>query len=378
MKWYRTWAIARKETIQVLRDWRSLALAIAIPFGLLILFGFALSLDVDHVPLMVWDQSETPDSRDLISRFSGSPYFDIVKPYANNYHEIEYAIDNREALGALVISKDFSEKLTSGNIVPVQLIIDGSDSNTATIALGYADAIANGFSEHLLVQQMKHLGKEPLKPPLDLRLRVWFNPELESQYTIVPGLIAVIMMVISALLTSLTIAREWERGTMEQLISTPVKVPELIFGKLIPYFFIGMFDVLVVVLAGQFIFGVPLRGSVLLLFGMSIIFMIGSLALGIVISIIAKSQLVASQLAMVSTFLPSFLLSGFFTAITNMPIVIQYVSYIVPARYFMTILKAIYLKGVGLRVLYVEALLLCLYTIIMVTWARLAFKKKLE
>lgn len=378
MKLYRVWAIARKETIQVIRDWRSLVLALAIPFGLLLLFGFALSLDVDRVPLMIWDQNRTPESRNFISRFSGSSYFHIVLSYVESYKQIEKAIDNRETLAALVIPYDFSARLSRQQIVSVQFIIDGSDSNTATIALGYAESIVKGFSQSLLMQQMHKQGKKTFNPPLDLRLRVWFNPDLESKNTIVPGLIAVIMMVISALLTSLTIAREWERGTMEQLISTPIKVSELVLGKLIPYFAIGMFDVLIVVLAGQFIFHVPLRGSVSLLFGMSIIFMAGSLGLGILISITAKTQLVASQLAMVLTFLPSFLLSGFFTAISNMPLFIQLVSYLVPARYFMTLLKSIYLKGVGLNILYFEAILLGIYAMLMIACSLLAFKKKLE
>lgn len=376
MKWYRVWGIARKETIQICRDWRSLVLAIAIPFGLLLLFGVALSLDVDHVPLIVWDQSRTPDSRDFISRFSGSRYFDI-KGSVQNYHEIDRAIDERATLAALVIPIDFADKIRSHDPVHVQFIVDGSDANTATLALGYADAIASHFSQTLFIQQMKTLGKESVDSAIQLRPRVWFNPDLNSQNTIVPGLIAVIMMVISALLTSLTIAREWERGTMEQLISTPIQTSELIVGKLIPYFIIGMFDVLVVVILGQEIFQVPMRGSYVLLFAMSTIFMIGSLALGFIISITSKSQLLASQLAMVLTFLPSFLLSGFITSISNMPAPIQIISYAVPARYFMTLLKAIYLKGVGLSVLMTEAVFLLIYALVMTVWAALAFKKKL-
>ena len=378
MKWYRIWAIARKETIQVLRDWRSLAMAIATPFTLLILFGFALSLDVDHVPLIVWDQSLTPESRDLISRFTSSHYFDLGPRSANNYREIERAIDNREAILALVIPVDFADKLRTNQTSHIQLIADGSDPNTATLALGYAEGISHSFSDNLLSQQLQRRGQAPPKPAVQLDTRVWFNPDLESKNTIVPGLIAVIMMVISALLTSLTIAREWERGTMEQLISTPIKVPELIIGKLIPYFVIGMFDVLMVVVLGQIIFQVPVKGSLLLLLAMSVIFMLGSLSLGILISIIAKSQLLASQLAMILTFLPSFLLSGFITSISNMPYAIQMVSYLVPARYFLDLLKAIYLKGVGLNILMGEAILLLIYATVMLVWAMASFKKKLS
>lgn len=377
MKLYRIMAIARKEAVQILRDWRSLAMGIAIPFALLLLFGFALSLDVDNVPMAVWDQSQTPESRDLISRFSGSPYFKI-KGQLNGYKEIENAIDRRNILAALIIPVDFASKLNQHIPLPIQFIIDGSDSNTATIALGYANGIVTRYSNEIVMEQLMKVGKQEPPQPIDVRSRVWFNPDLESTYTIVPGLVAVIMMVISAMLTSLTIAREWERGTMEQLISTPVKVSELITGKMIPYFVIGMVDTIIVVVAGVTVFDVPIKGSALLLFVMSTIFMIGTLSLGILISIRARNQLLASQLAMVLTFLPSFLLSGFFTSLSNLPIVIQWISYLVPARYFMVLIKGIYLKGLGLRQLYFEALLLCIYSIVMILLARFAFKKKLE
>jgi ABC-2 type transport system permease protein len=376
MNGYRIWAIARKESMQVVRDWRSLAMAIATPFTLLLLFGFALSLDVDHVPMIVWDQSLTPESRDLISRFTGSHYFNLVPWRAQNYFDIEEAIDKREAILALIIPLNFAAR--TNHTTTLQLIVDGSDSNTATLALGYAEGIVQQFSSNLLMEQIQRVGQAVSKPPIQLDTRIWFNPDLESKNTIVPGLISVIMMVISALLTSLTIAREWERGTMEQLISTPIEVPEIILGKLIPYFVIGMFDVLLVVIFGQVLFQVPLKGSWILLFGVSMIFMLGSLSLGIVISTIAKTQLLASQLAMIATFLPSFLLSGFITPIHHMPEPIQLISYLVPARYFLTFLKAIYLKGVGLDILAGEAILLCLYAIFMLAWAMTAFKKKLS
>jgi ABC-2 type transport system permease protein len=212
---------------------------------------------------------------------------------------------------------------------------------------------------------------------LDLRPRVWFNADLESRNYIVPGLIAVIMMVIAALLTSLTVAREWERGTMEQLISTPVKGSELVLGKLAPYFVIGLLDMCLAVLMGRFLFHVPLRGSLLLLFGMASLYLVGVLALGLLISILTRSQLLASQFAMVLTFLPAFLLSGFIFAIPNMPRAVQIITYVVPARYFVEILKGIYLKGVGLRVLAMPAALLALFAVAMVSLAVLKFKKKL-
>jgi ABC-2 type transport system permease protein len=336
-----------------------------------------MTLDVDHVPMVLWDRSGSPTSREFISRFAGSRYFTIVGRVLND-EELERAIDARQATAALVIPYDFSDRVESGRQASVQLIIDGSDSNRASIVLAYAESVTGAYSLEVALQTLRRAGLPPIRQPLDFRPRVWFNSDLESRNYIVPGLIAVIMMVIAALLTSLTVAREWERGTMEQLISTPVTGRELILGKLIPYFAIGMFDVLLAVLMGQYVFAVPLRGSVGLLFGMAAIFMAGTLAMGILISIVAKGQLVASQVAILTTFLPAFLLSGFMFSIANMPKVIQAVTYAVPARYFITLLKAIYLKGVGLECLGLEAGFLIIYAAVMVLLANLAFRKKLS
>jgi ABC-2 type transport system permease protein len=376
MKMRRVWAVARKEFIHIIRDPRSLGMAIAIPMLLLILFGYALTLDVDNVPLVIWDQSESHASREFASGFEASPYFS-VRGRMHNYPELERAIDSRVALLALVIPTDFARRIDSGRVAPVQVIVDGSDSNTATIAIGYADAVTRAYSENIALREIQKSGAQALNVPLDFRPRAWFNADMESKNYIIPGLIAVIMMVIAALLTSLTVAREWERGTMEQLISTPVKGRELILGKLLPYFAIGMFDVLLAVLMGEFLFQVPLRGSAALLFGMAAIFLAGALSLGMVISIVTKSQLLASQLAMVLTFLPSFLLSGFMYAISNMPKPIQVITHLIPARYFVTLLKGIYLKGVGLEILGVEAGLLTAFGVVVVILANVKFKKKL-
>lgn len=376
MKPLRVWAIARKESIHIMRDPRSLAMGIAIPMLLLVLFGYALTLDVDNVPLVVWDQSRSQESRELVSRFDGSRYFSI-RGHVRSYQELERSIDSSQALAALVIPTDFAGQVESGRVVTVQLIVDGSDSNTATIAMGYADVVAKTYSQDLAVKQIARTGELSPEQAVSLQPRVWFNADMESKNYIIPGLIAVIMMVIAALLTSLTIAREWERGTMEQLIATPIKVPELILGKLLPYFAIGMFDVLLAVLMGEFLFQVPLRGSPALLFSMAAVFLAGALSLGMVVSIVTKSQLLASQLAMVLTFLPSFLLSGFMYAIGNMPRPIQLVTYLIPSRYFVTLLKGIYLKGVGLEILALEAGLLTVFGAVMVLLANVKLKKKL-
>ena len=367
-------ALFKKELIQVMRDPRSLGLAIAIPVLLLILFGFALTLDVDNVPMAVWDQDKSKNARDFIRDFDYSKYF-MITGYYDNYGDIEELINDNKILVAMVIPKDFSKLIQSSNPAPVQFLIDGSDSNTATITRGYIYSIISGYNERSLRNVLPQEGG--INPvPIEYRPRTWFNPNRESTNFIVPGLIAVIIMIISALLTSLTVAREWERGTMEQLISTPVKPSELILGKLMPYFVIGFVDLIIAVVMAQFVFSVPFRGNLALLFGVSGLFLVGALTLGMLISIITKSQLLASQTAIMGTFLPTFMLSGFMYAIFNMPKAVRAVTYFVPARYFIIILRGIYLKGVGIRVLFPQIAFLLLFTVIVVFLANKKFRKK--
>ncbi len=369
-------AIGWKELLHVRRDPRSLGMAIAIPMLLLVLFGYALTLDVDNVPLVVWDRAGTRASRDFVARFAASRYFSLQAD-AGSYAEIEQAIDRARAIAGIIIPADFGARAASGRSTHVQVLLDGSDANTATLALAYIEATANRYSEAIAIDRLARSGSPRPGSPIDLRPRAWFNADLESRNYIIPGLIAVIMMVIAALLTSLTVAREWERGTMEQLISTPVSGGDLIAGKLLPYIAIGMLDVLLSVVMGRVVFGVPLRGSAALVFGASVVFLVGALALGLLISIVTRSQLLASQLAMVLTFLPSFLLSGFMYSISNMPTPVQAVTYLVPAKYFVSLLKGIYLKGIGLDVLALEAVLLAAFSTVVVTVARLRFRKQL-
>lgn len=372
----RVTALTKKEFIQISRDPRSVSMAILIPILLLILFGYALTLDVDNVHLAIWDQDKSQVSLDFIHNFGSSRYFKIIG-YYDNYDELSKLVDTNRVLVAMVIPEDFSKLILSNKPAPVQFLIDGSDSSTATIALGYANAIVSRYNIQFVTKALSKNNIE-LPTPVDLRPRVWFNEDLESKNYIVPGLIAVIIMVIAALLTSLTIAREWERGTMEQLISTPVTANELILGKFLPYFVIGLLDLVIAVGMGQFLYHVPLRGSLALLFILSGLFLTGSLALGMFISTVAKNQLMASQMAMLATFLPGFLLSGFAFAISNMPKVIQAITHIVPARYFITILRGIYLKGVGIKVLWLDVLFLFLFTFIMIALASVKFRKKIR
>ncbi len=367
-------AIYRKEFIQIMRDPRSLALALVIPVILIILFGYALSLDIDNIPLAIWDRDNTITSAEFILNFKNSRYFKIVG-YFDDYTKLQNSMDAKKALMAMVIPKDFSKYIQSNQPAPVQLLVDGSDSNTATIAMGYVNAVVVTYNAKFIEDAVSKLGMRNFSP-IDLRPRVWFNEDLKSKNYVIPGLIAVIMIMIAAQLTSITVAREWERGTMEQLISTPVRRGELILGKFIPYFMIGFFDLLVAIGMAQFVFNVPLRGSLLLLFILSCIFLSGALAQGMYFSVVAKSQRLATQLAILTTFLPTFMLSGFVYPIYNMPKVIQAITYIFPARYFITILKGIYLKGEGLAILWRPSLFLFLFSLMMTTLAYRRFKKK--
>jgi len=364
----RLWAVARKESLHIRRDPRSLILAVGIPMLLLLMFGYALTLDVDRVPFVVWDQSHTPESRDFIARFQATRYFDL-RGAVDDYAAVERAIDDRTAMLALVLPADFGARLAAGRNAGVQAIVDGSDSNTAGIVLGYTQAIAGTFNQQVALDQIRRVTGRAPAAALDLRTRVWFNADLESRNFIVPGIMAVIMGLIAALLTSLTIAREWERGTMEQLISTPVKPAELILGKLLPYSAIGLANMIIAVLMATLLFHVPLRGSVPLLFAVGMIFVVGTLAQGILISTIARQQLLASQLAMVSTFLPAFLLSGFAFAIANMPVVVRGITYLIPARYFVALVKGIFLRGVGLATLWADALFLLVFALVVLAVA---------
>jgi ABC-2 type transport system permease protein len=360
MNWRRFKAIFRKEGLHILRDPLSLCAALAVPVAMLLLFGYALTLDVDRIPTVVYDQDQTPQSRDLIERFRGSRYFTIIEQ-EGGYQAINDCINRSAALLGLVIPSDFSRKIQRNEEAPVQLLFDGADSNTASIALGYAQSLTLAYSVELRENLFRRSGMGELKMPIDARIRVLYNNELKSKNFIVPGLIAVILMIISALLTSLTVAREWETGTMEQLLSTPVRPAELLLGKLCAYFVLGLADLALSLIIGLGVFQVPLRGNVLLLILASGLFLFGALCWGIFLSTVARSQQLAFQLGILSSFLPAFLLSGFIFSIENMPFVIQQITRIVPARYFVTILQGIFLKGTGLKVLWGDVLFLAIY-----------------
>ena len=360
MNFRRTRAMARKEFLHIVRDSRSLAMALAVPVMMLLLFGYALSLDVDRIPTYVYDQDRTPESRELLARFEGSRYFQILG-YTDNYRDIELRVDRSECLLGVVVPHRYAQDLLAGRESHVQLLLDGSDSNTASIARGYAETVTAAYGAELQSNAQNRRAGAKIPPPVDVRLRVWYNADLRSKNFIVPGLIAVIIMIIAALITSLTVAREWETGTMEQLLSTPLRPAELLLGKLSAFFVVGLADMLMTIVAAITIFGVPLRGSVWFVFLSSCIFLFGALCWGILVSTLARSQLLAYQMGLLTSFLPAFLLSGFIYATENMPVVIQAVTYVVPARYFVTLIKGAFLKGTGFAVLWGEVVILLVY-----------------
>lgn len=353
-------AVFVKELRHIARDWRSLMMALAVPLLLLLLFGYALTLDVDRIPTVIYDQDGTAESRQLAERFRGSKFF-AVSSAPEGYRNVVRSLDDGKALMAVVIGRGFARNVAAGDAAEVQILVDGSDSNTASIAAGYAEALVMAYSLQLRQEWLEKRGAGKLEPPADLRARVLFNNAMQSKNFIVPGLIAVILMLIAAMLTSLTIAREWENGTMEQLLATPVRPRELLLGKLGAYFVLGVADTVIALVVGVGLFGVPMRGSYLLLAGASALFLFGALCWGIFLSTAARSQLLAYQAALITSFLPAFLLSGFVFAIENMPWVVQQITRIVPARYFVTILQGIFLKGVGLEVLWTPVLFLLIY-----------------
>ena len=366
----RLWAMARKEAIQLRRDARSLGLAFALPLVMLVLFGYAITTNVQNITTAIVDRDHTPQSRALVSAFGESNYF-MVKYTPATSEGVEELIDLAKVRVVIVIPERFSVDLEAGRAAPVELLLDGSDAKTANVARGYADAIARTFSRNAQVNS------RTLPAPVTAEGRVWYNETLDSASMIVPGLIAVIMSIISAMLTSLTISREWERGTMEQLAATPVSRVEVILGKLVPYLAIGLIDVALAVIVGVFVFDVPFRGNLLTFALGTFVFLFGVMGLGTLLSVNLKSQLLASQAAIFATYMPALLFSGFMYTISNMPVVLQWISSVVPARYYVTFTRGVFLKGNGIDVLWPAILGLTLYAMFTVILSIKKFKKEL-
>ena len=374
----RVFAMAYKEALQIWRDPRSLAIALLMPLMQMTLLGYGVSLDIKHVPLCVFDQQNNQQSRGIVERFVSSGWFSISHTLTRQAG-IRHAMDRGECIAALVIPANFSRKLATTGSVGVQALFDATDVNTTNIAIGYMQGVVALINARIDARwAAAHGVRLPRTGQVDLEQNTWFNETLDSRNFIIPGVVAVILALVGAQLTSLTVSREWERGTMEQLISTPVTALEVMLGKLIPYFVVGLIDAVFCLAAAAWWFGVPFRGSILTLFVTTALFILVVLDIGYLISVRIHSQLGASQVALLITLLPTTLLSGYTFPIDQMPAPIRALTFFVYPRYYVTILRAIFLKGSGLADLWAPSLGLLVYAVIIIWLAARAFRKRLD
>ena len=370
-------AVARKELVQILRDARSLMIVVLMPVILVLLFGYGVNLDLKGLPVYVYDQDGSQQSQDLLKHFQSNKYFHIAN-VVGSYPELSRALDDGHAKMGLVIPWDFSQRLRDGRPVAVQALVDASDDNTANVLIGYSQAVVQSYSAQVQIDWLRQRGLSIQPAAMSVDTRTWYNEDLESSAFIIPGILALVMSVIGAFLTSLTIAREWERGTMEQLISTPVSAMEIMLGKLAPYFVLGIFDTVITALIAIYWFQVPFRGSWITLMAASALFMVVVLSLGFFISVLAKNQFAASQIALLITFLPAFLLSGFLFSIEQMPVALQWITRILPARYYVSVLKKIFLKGTPASMLLADLVPLAVFAFVLTLLATRSFHKRLD
>jgi len=364
LKFIRLKAIIRKEFYHLIRDYRSLYLAFAIPLLLIILFGYALSLDFDNVETVFVDYDKSELSRDFIRKLDASSYFHVSTMLPGTKEAIEY-LDHDRAKLAIVIGPDFQKSISADRETQMQIIIDGSDPTLGNLVRSYIYSFVEQYNQKLLISFLNRQGREQINPPVDGRVRIWFNEDLESRNFIIPGIIAVIIMIVGALLTSLIIAREYENGTMETIKSMPVKAGELLLGKALPYFFIGLTNVFIAILLGQLLFGIVMKGNFWLMIASASLYLCVALSLGLWISNVTKSQLMANQIAILTTYLPSLLLSNFVFPVINMPKFLQLITLVVPARYFIDILSGIYLRNLGIANLWPSMLVLFLMFVLL-------------
>ncbi|NWF93262.1 MAG: ABC transporter permease [Syntrophaceae bacterium] len=366
-----------KELIQVFRDRRLRVTLIFPPIFQLIVFGYAANLDVKNIRTAVRDVDQSVDSRDLISRFGSSKYFKIVS-YPKSPKEIEDLIRRGDIVLSMEIPSGFSKRLKKGETATVQIVLDGTESNTAMIALGYVGQILGDYSASMMVQRLNREGMVRFEEAgVDLHHRIWFNPNLESRLFYVPGVIASIAFLIPIILTAQAIVREREIGTLEQIMVTPIRSWELVLGKTLPFAMIGLLDVIMIALIGVFWFEVPLRGNPLLLLSGTVLFLMNSVGVGLFISTISATQ----QQAQISTFffmMPAFILSGFAFPIENMPVWVQHLTYVNPLRYFLVIIRGVFLKGIGLDILWPQMVALAVLGGLTILLASLRFQKRLK
>ena len=365
----RVWALIKKEVRQVVRDPSSIAIGIVMPVVLILLFGYGMSLDVTNVPVALVLEDPSPAATDLAASFELSPYFDAAR--MSSMRDAEQRMLARKVDGIVRIRPDFSRRLAQGD-AEVQVLVHGIDANRARIIQTYAQGAIGVWAARRTAE-----GKEVLTGPVRVQNRLWFNESNESRFFLVPGLIVLVMTLIGALLTSLVVAREWERGTIEALFVTPVRPGEFLLGKTIPYFALGMIGLVLCLFAAKFLFHVPFRGSILVLTGVSMLYLLVALAIGLWISSTMKSQFVASQITLLVTFLPAVMLSGFLFDLRSLPLFVQLITFLLPARYYVTLLQTIFLVGDVWSVILPNAAVLAAMMIVLLSLARRATRKEL-
>ena len=369
-------SIIRKEFIQIFRDPRTLALILVMPIIQLFLLGYAATTDIRNVPIAVWDQSRSPESRALLDVFNAADYFNFAYE-ARSEQEIQTLIEQGDVRGALVIPPDYANKLLEGD-AQVSMILDGSDATVGATALSTAKLIGQSHAINVLAEQAARQGRSAaVKPPLEVRTQVWYNPDLRSAYFMIPGVIGMVLYAIMAMLTATAVVRERERGTIEQLIVTPIRSWELIVGKVTPYVILGFFDLAEVLLIGHYWFSVPVRSNLFLVVATAGLLLLSSLGIGLFASTIANTQQEA-LLTVFVTILPGVFISGFLFPLEAMPKFLQIISYAIPLRYYLVIVRSLLLKGVGFAALRGEIISLALFGVIIMSAAALRFRKRLD
>jgi ABC-2 type transport system permease protein len=376
MNYNRIKPIVKKEFLQIWRDKRSLTILLLFPAILIFVAGYALNFDVKHISLAVYDNDKTSDSRNFIKTFSNTEYFDWNFS-VESYKEIDDLLNRGKALVAVVIPTDFSKNIMAGRDVSVQILIDGSNANTATNAVGYASMIIQTYSLNITSKVLARMGRE-FYMPIDLRPTVWYNPELSTAKFLVPGLIGFILMISSVISTSLSVVREKERGTMEQMMVSSLHTIEIIIGKTITFLIISLVSSTFVLITGLVFFNVVIRGSIVWLYVGILIFMLGGLGQGLLISTITHSQQVAFMVSVFSSLLPSFLLSGFVFPIRSMPVVLQIIANITPAKFFLVVVRSIVLKGAGPAVFWDQLVYMAIFAGIMIALSSVRLLKKTD
>lgn len=368
----RLWAILVKEFIQMSRDKLTFAMMVALPIVQLLIFGFAINTDVKHLPTIVFDQSLQQEGRDFLSSLEASGYYSMDYA-AQSFQEVNDAIDSGQAKVGIIIPPDFSRNLHRGHPAQVQVLVDASDSLSASSAISAAQLLGQVKSQEIIV---KHLPGGKMEMPYEVRIRPWYNPDFISAYYMVPGILGVVLTMTMVMITSMAIVREKEKGTLEQLIVTPLKSHELMLGKIIPYIFVGYVQITLALLVGILVFDLPIRGSLLLLYMLTSLFIVASLALGVLISNFAQTQMQAMQMSFF-VFLPSILLSGFMFPRIAMPKAIQVLGNLIPLTFYLDILRGIILKGIGLNFLFSQVFALLVMIIAILSLSIWKFSKKI-